>query len=134
MKILVSTDQTQGQHPGDFCRCIPGELVMPPPLVCDADLADPDIGGCGCGRSWCGANSHQGTTSAVVRELDVTGSGYTEAIASALDAMGWGRDGARRDAGSLAALAAAYPPGTVLGHRLGEVHVRAVADEDRMSR
>lgn len=125
MRILVATHQTQGQHRGDFNHAIGSELVMWA-VACDVDRLEPRAdGGCGCGRAWVGLNSHLGTTTALVSEIDLTFTDYAEAVASGLDSMGFGRDGARRTAKDLAALSGDYPPGTVLGHRLGDIYVRA---------
>ncbi len=70
MKVFTATRETQGEQPGDFCHAIEGELVLCDE-VCATDRNDPD-GGCGCGRSFAGMNSHRATTTAVVRDLDLT--------------------------------------------------------------
>jgi hypothetical protein len=129
MKVFTATDQTQGQRPGDYHWCIPGELVLPPTMICDSDANDPD-GGRGCGRGWSGANSHKATTTVVVTDVAGLNLGdYSEAFRSSLEQSGWGdalADDAQAQAEHLAALAASYPIGTVFGHRLGELYVRRI--------
>lgn len=70
MKLLTATREHQGERDGDFCHAIEGELVLPG-FVCATDEADPD-GGCGCGRAFSGMSSMRATTTAVVRDLDVS--------------------------------------------------------------
>jgi hypothetical protein len=70
MKLLTATRERQGEQDGDFCFAIEGELVLMG-FVCATDVADPD-GGCGCGRAFSGMSSMRATTTAVVRDLDVS--------------------------------------------------------------
>lgn len=70
MKLLTATRERQGEQDGDFCYAIEGELVLLG-FVCATDEADPD-GGCGCGRAFSGMSSMRATTTAVVRDLDVS--------------------------------------------------------------
>jgi len=70
MKLLTATRERQGERDGDFCDAIEGELVLLG-FVCATDEADPD-GGCGCGRAFSGMSSMRATTTAVVRDLDVS--------------------------------------------------------------
>jgi hypothetical protein len=70
MKLLTATRERQGERDGDFCHAIEGELVLLG-FVCATDEADPD-GGCGCGRAFSGMSSMRATTTAVVRDLDVS--------------------------------------------------------------
>jgi hypothetical protein len=129
MKMLTATAETRGQHPRDYHNCIPGELVTFPTLICHRDAANPDGGGCGCGRGWAGLNSHKATT-AIVSDVAITPADYTEAITSSLDQQGWGGDDAQDIAEHLASIAAGYPAGTVLGHRLRNLYVRATPVDD----
>ena len=87
MKVLVATSQTQGQRENDFDFCVEGELVTVG-LVCAADEQDPD-GGCGCGRAFAGLNSHRATTTAKVKEVDLSEEDYVEALRSSLAQQGW---------------------------------------------
>jgi hypothetical protein len=70
MKLLTATHERQGERPGDFCYAIEGELVLLG-FVCATDEKDPD-GGCGCGRAFSGMSSMRSTTTAMVRDLDVS--------------------------------------------------------------
>ena len=71
MKLLTATRLRQGEHKGDFCHAIEGELVLFG-FVCATDEKDPDGGGCGCGRAFAGMSSRRATTTALVRDLDVS--------------------------------------------------------------
>jgi hypothetical protein len=73
MKILTAIRATQGQRASDFNCCIEGEVVTFVGVLCDTDRREDPDGGCGCGRAFAGLNSHKGTTTAVVRDID----GYT---------------------------------------------------------
>jgi len=70
MKLLTATRERQGERDGDFCFAVEGELVLLG-YVCATDQADPD-GGCGCGRAFSGMSSMRATTTALVRDLDVS--------------------------------------------------------------
>ena len=123
MKALVATTRTQGQAHGDFMHCVPGELVYLG-LVCGRDERDPDgPDACGCGRAFIGLNSARATTTAEVRELDLTEDDLREAVRSSLEQAGWlelggDPDGLTED---LIDIAERYPTGTVLGRRLDEL-------------
>jgi hypothetical protein len=128
MKIITATAATQGRRINDYNFCVEGEVVMPPIIICRSDRDDPD-GQCGCGRGWCGANSHRGTTTAAVREVPFTMSDYTEAIWSSLEQSGWwptyvDNEGVREMVTYLVEIAAAYPVGAVLEMRLDVVAQR----------
>ncbi|MCD0446367.1 hypothetical protein LO763_22385 [Glycomyces sp. A-F 0318] len=127
MRVLTATSRTQGQRDNDYHWCVEGELVFAAPFVCDADAADPN-GGCGCGRGFAGLSSMKATTTAQVRDLDVTEAGVDVAVRSYLAQAGWA---AQMTEGDLAAsvtvtIAAAgwFPAGTVVERRLDDVRVR----------
>jgi hypothetical protein len=71
MRLLTATRQAQGELPGDFSFTVEGELVLANDLVCARDRDDPD-GGCGCGRAFVGLASRRATTTALVRDLDIS--------------------------------------------------------------
>jgi hypothetical protein len=126
VKVLVATTKTQGLLPGDFTFCVPGELVIPPSLVCDADwaAADPDVGGCGCGRAFVGLSSAQGTTTAEVRELDMDLGRYVSVIRDSLTRQGWDPgSGPPSIATQLKIFAGQFPVGTVVRFRLDALYV-----------
>jgi hypothetical protein len=70
MKLLTATRERQGERDGDFCFAVEGELVLLG-YVCATDQANPD-GGCGCGRAFSGMSSLKATTTALVRDLDLS--------------------------------------------------------------
>jgi len=128
MKVLTATHATQGQRANDFDWCVDGELVMQPTFVCGTDAADPD-GGCGCGRSWAGLNSHRATTTAVVADLPLSLADYVEAVRSSLEAGGWWPGyvddcDVQEMVVELLDIAEAHPVGVVLEKRLAAVASR----------
>ena len=70
MKLLTATHEGQGDRAGDFCFAAEGELVMLGEM-CATDRNDP-LGGCGCSRAFAGLASQRATTTALVRDLDLT--------------------------------------------------------------
>jgi hypothetical protein len=70
MKLLTATRIGQGERPGDFSYAVEGELVVLG-LICATDRNNPD-GGCGCGRAFSGLSSRKATTTALVRDLDLS--------------------------------------------------------------
>ena len=80
MKLRTATPERQGERPGDFCHAIEGELVVLG-LVCATDQNDP-LGGCGCGRAFSGLQSRRATTTALVRDLDLSRDDLEFAIAA----------------------------------------------------
>jgi len=129
--LLTATRATQGSWPGDFCSAIEGELVLLG-WVCGCDGGGPD-GECGCGRAFTGANSLQATTTAMVRELDLTVDDVRLAVEAHLQAAGMGPDQLGADVfadhleesvADVLHFARGFPVGTVLGRRLDHVHRR----------
>lgn len=133
MKLLTATSETQGTWPGDFCHAIEGELVVLGwSCGCDVD----GTGDCGCGRAFTGTNSLRATTSAMVRDLDLTVQDVQLAVEAHLLAAGFGPDvlGADVFADHLEEsvydvlhFARPWPVGTVVGRRLDHVHARRLA-------
>lgn len=64
MKVLVATQETQGQRKSDFFWTKPGELVTFG-LVCGGGRGHIDDG-CGCQRCMTGVFTHKGTTTVKV--------------------------------------------------------------------
>jgi len=135
MRLLTATREHQGERDGDFCHAIEGELVLLG-FVCATDEADPE-GGCGCGRAFSGMSSMRGTTTAVVRDLDMTYEDLRTAVEAHLVAAGTGPDvlGANEFTDLLEEtvddcvhFARWWPLGTVVGRRLDHVHRRALPD------
>lgn len=134
MNLLTATREGQGDRDGDFCHAIEGELVFAG-FVCATDRRDP-AGGCGCGRAFSGLNSLRATTTALVRDLDLTYDDVRTALAAHLEAAGMGPDvlGAVDFADMLdeeveqtIRYAQVWPAGTVVGRRLDSVHLRSPA-------
>ena len=88
MKVLTATRETQGARDNDFDFSIEGELVWIG-WVCARDRRDPD-GGCGCGRAFSGLSSHRATTTAVVRDLDLSRQDLSTAYRGYLESAGYG--------------------------------------------
>ena len=134
MKLLTATAITQGARASDFNFAVEGELVILW-ITCSRDEREGPDGGCGCGRSWSGLNSHKSTTTAQVRDLDFTFGDLTTAIMAFVESAGWIDLFATREralefvhdaAGEMAELAAGYPVGAILERRLDDIAERCV--------
>lgn len=132
MKLLTATRERQGEQDGDFCHAIEGELVLLG-LVCADDERNPD-GGCGCGRSFSGMSSMRATTTALVRELDVSVEDVRLAVEGYFVSAGMGPDligGAEFDevvaatVEEMVAIAPSLPAGAVVGRRLDNLTWRS---------
>ena len=126
MKVLVATSDTQGLRGNDFSYCIEGELVTVG-LVCAADEEDPD-GGCGCGRAFAGLNSHKATTTAKVKDVELSEEDYGEALRSSLAQQGWPTEDVGELATWLVQLVSTWPTGSVIERRLDDIYIRTEAD------
>ena len=136
MKLLTATRERQGEMDGDFCFAIEGELVLLG-LVCATDARDPD-GGCGCGRAFSGMSSMRATTTALVRDLDVSIDDVRLAVEGYYVSSGLGPDviGGAQFADLVAEtvvameeIAEALPIGAVVGRRLDHVTWRSEPSE-----
>lgn len=128
MKLLTATRTGQGERDGDFCHAVEGELVLLG-LVCATDQKNPD-GGCGCGRAFSGMSSMRASTTAVVRDLDVSVDDVLLAVEGYYVSSGLGPDligGAEfadlvaETVAEMTELAAVLPVGAVVGRRLDEL-------------
>jgi len=128
MKVLVATNETQGQRSNDFCYCIEGELVTVG-LVCAADESDPD-GGCGCGRAFIGLNSHKATTTAKVKDVELSEEDYVEALRSSLEQQGWPTEDVAELAAWLTELVDSWPTGAIVERRLDDIYLREEASSN----
>lgn len=131
MRVLVATAETQGQRGNDFSYCIEGELVTVG-LVCATDRRNAD-GGCGCGRAFSGLNSHRATTTAKVKDVDLTEEDYVEALRSSLSQQGWPTADVEELAAWLAQLVGGWTEGTVVERRLDDIAVRRPAHQGTKS-
>ena len=135
MKLLTATRERQGERDGDFCHAVEGELVLLG-LVCADDERDPN-GGCGCGRAFSGMSSMRATTTAVVRDLDVSLDDVRLAVEGYYVSAGTGPDvigGAEFEevvSATLEDLAeiAHVPVGAVVGRRLDNLTWRSEPSE-----
>jgi hypothetical protein len=132
MKLLTATRTSQGERDGDFCHAIDGELVLLG-LVCATDQKNPD-GGCGCGRAFSGMSSLRATTTAEVRDLDVSFDDAVLAVDGYYVSSGLGPDligGAEfaelvaETVAEMAEIAAGLPVGAVVGRRLDQLILRS---------
>jgi hypothetical protein len=136
MKLLTATRERQGERDGDFCFAVEGELVLLG-YVCATDQADPD-GGCGCGRAFSGMGSMRATTTALVRDLDLSVDDVRLAVEGYYVAAGMGPDvlGSQEFAELVAAtvddmveVASGLPDGAVVGRRLDNLIWRSEPSE-----
>ena len=136
MKLLTATRERQGEQAGDFCFATEGELVLLG-FVCAADEAEPD-GGCGCGRAFSGMSSLRATTTALVRDLDLSIDEVRLAVESYYAASGMGPDviGPAEFAEAVSAtvedmadVAPWLPAGAVVGRRLDNLVWRSEPSE-----
>ena len=132
MKLLTATRTGQGEQAGDFCFAVEGELVILG-FVCATDRKNPD-GGCGCGRAFSGLGSKKATTTALVRNLDLSLDDVRLAVEGYYANGGMGPD-VLGDAGfadlvaetvtEMAELAPLLPADAVIGRRLDTLIVRS---------
>lgn len=132
MKLLTATREGQGDRDGDFCFAVEGELVFLGDM-CATDRDDPFGGGCGCGRAFAGLASRRATTTALVRDLDLTREDLDLAMAGQFEAEGvtaaWiGEDeyaelfDSRVD--EMVRFGAVWPEGTIVRRMLDGVTIR----------
>jgi len=80
MKVLTAT--SSGATRADaFCHAVEGETVLPSSVS--------DSRTCGCDRAFGGLNSHQATTTIMVRDLDLTVEDLVAAAFGYLESAGW---------------------------------------------
>jgi len=129
MLLLTATAETQGLKPGDFCDAIEGELVV---VFADCHVAahQDDLLRCreGCPPRFFGLNSHERTTTAMVRDVPVSREDYLLALSAYAEHRGspapvsmacyMGTEMVNR--------AVTWSPGTVLGFTGGKLAERAV--------
>ena len=86
MKVLVATNETQGQRENDFCFVPEGELLRVSGSECSGEEVD---GHCGCRRSFVGTESQTGCTTAKVLDFPYTVAEIREAVHKNLKEGGW---------------------------------------------
>ena len=136
MKLLTATRERQGERDGDFCFAVEGELVLLG-FVCATDQADPD-GGCGCGRAFSGMSSLRATTTALVRDLDLSVDDVRIAVEGYYVAAGMGPDVIGRGefaelvtatVDEMVDIAPSLPASAVVGRRLDNLVWRSEPSE-----
>ena len=136
MKLLTATRERQGERDGDFCFAVEGELVVLG-FVCDDDERNPD-GGCGCGRAFSGMSSLRATTTALVRDLDLSVDDVRIAVEGYYVAAGMGPDVIGRGefaelvtatVDEMVDIAPSLPAGAVVGRRLDNLVWRSEPSE-----
>lgn len=134
MRVLVATEETQGDRADDYTWATPGELVMFG-VICATDLRGTGRG-CGCGRAFAGLHSDRATTTAQVAEWPSTLDDLVLAFRDSLARSGWldfggtheDVDGVVLEAVMEVLLVAdRFPAGTVIGTDRGRQYVRQPA-------
>jgi len=87
MKLLVATSDKQGKRKNDFSFANEGELVY---FGTEHDGEGID-GDCGCRRSMFGIDSHKGTTTMKLAEVEITPEELAERVGDSLRRAGWVR-------------------------------------------
>jgi hypothetical protein len=120
VKVLTATKKTQGERKSDFFFANEGELVYPS-FVCGDDrrrLAAGDAdSGCGCGRSVCGVNTHKGTTTFEVSELDVPEEDILQVVVNSMVSAGWEPETGEKVFRGMKKIAESYEVGDVIERR-----------------
>lgn len=112
LKVLVATQDTQGQRDDDYNWTVEGELVWVQE-PCATDLRRmPNA--CGCGRGFAGVASHRATSTAKVVESSLTLTEYIAAIRTTLADGGWPPSSAESIAQGLVTFASEWEEGSVL--------------------
>lgn len=82
VKVLVATEERQGDRHDDFAWAVEGELVYVPVDECDCPK-------CGCGRGFAGMASGRATTTVlVVERQDLTPADLFNALSDSLERQG----------------------------------------------
>jgi hypothetical protein len=133
MLLLTATAETQGLKPGDFCDAIEGELVV---MFADCHVRahQDDLLRCseGCPPRFFGLNSHERTTTAMVRNVPVSREDYLLALSAYAEQRGSPAPQAMACVLGTQMVSAAvmHAPGTVVGFTAGRLADRAVPRRD----
>jgi hypothetical protein len=137
MKLLTATRERQRERAGDFCYTIEGELVLLG-FVCATDEKNPDDG-CGCGRAFSGMSSMRASTTAMVRDIDVSVDDIRLAVEGYYASFGLRPEDFSDEedfvafmaetVAEVAGVAAALPLGAVVGRRLDQLIWRSEPSE-----
>lgn len=124
MKVLAATRRTQGAQADDFDHTIDGELVYINTVCEEACL---DLDDCGCRRAFIGMVSAKATTTAEVRELDVSLDDFRAMLLDSLESAGWRGVSPERLTTmtyNLTATIGHLPAGAVVGRSFDRIEVR----------
>lgn len=130
MLVLIATNETQGDHPGDYAWTVEGELVTPVAAECCSP------GECGCGRGFPGLVSARATTTAMVADRPgLTEADLHEAVYDSLDRGGWADHLDDDEFGALvddhldciAAVCESFTVGTIVSRWGNKVYARPTA-------
>lgn len=110
---MLTIHRPANAEPNDFCWGIEGELAVP--MTPCARSTHPD---CGCDRAHIGLNSRKGSTTVMVRDVDLTFDDISTACASHYE-TGWGAT--PHDAVDLAAAVIGEAADVCTYHRVGTV-------------
>lgn len=128
MLLLTATAETQGQRPGDFCDAIEGELVVTF-ADCHVRAHQDDLLRCreGCPPRFFGLNSHERTTTAMVRDVPVSRADYLLAMTAYAERRGSPAPQSMACvlATQMVSSAVTFLPGTVIGYTEGKLTARA---------
>jgi hypothetical protein len=129
MLLLTATAETQGLKPGDFCDAVEGELVV---IFADCHVRahQDDLLQCreGCPPRFFGLNSHERTTTAMVRDVPFTREDYLLALTAYAEQRGSPapQPMACYLGTQMVNAAVLHAPGTVIGFTAGRLAERAV--------
>lgn len=129
MKVLVSTEETQGQRENDFCWVPEGELVTFHGFECDGESVD---GSCGCRRSFTGLVSRTATTTARVVDAEIDSASLRDAVRESLTKAGWmddseyslGEEDVELEAADIERVAREMPLNAIIERRGEDIQVR----------
>lgn len=134
MRVLVATEETQGDRTDDYSWATPGELVMFG-VICASDLRGSGRS-CGCGRAFAGLHSERATTTAQVAEWPGSLDDLVLAFRDSLARGGWLEFGGTPEevqgvvieaVMEVLLVADRYPPGTIIGTNVRQQYVRQPA-------
>jgi hypothetical protein len=127
LKVLVSCQRGQKLRKSDFCLVPEGEIVVPPFTVCDGAYAEDE---CCCARSLVGIHCGKGTTTACVRDINLSVSFIAEAYGAILVRnMGTEFNYVKRaykHVSEMLRIAEKYTVGTVIEYRDFRSHERRI--------
>jgi hypothetical protein len=134
MKVLVSTETTQGKRDNDFCFVPEGELLNLGGFECDRESID---GACGCRRSFCGLVSNTATTTARVVDVEIDYTTLRSLVEENLREGGWleldptasNREWIDRETDDIVKCASQFDAGAVLERRGSTLRLRIAEKE-----